>query len=158
MTAVTKDAGEMCLPQGDCVEKTGSRCCFSDGHTLAVFTGLGLQREIRRADRNLNANKVALDPPPPSTVEVLTYHNDVARTGRTRGENPYTRQREFQSIRQGRIYSCGRIGGCQPLYISNLTVSGHSHNVLFVATEHDSVYAFDADNWPSFGTYRARRQ
>jgi hypothetical protein len=35
----------------------------------------------------------------------------------------------------------------EPLYVSNLTIAGSSHNVAFVATEHDSVYAFDADTF-----------
>jgi hypothetical protein len=33
----------------------------------------------------------------------------------------------------------------QPLYMSGLTVNGATHNVVFAATEHDSVYAFDSD-------------
>ncbi len=35
----------------------------------------------------------------------------------------------------------------QPLYVGNLTLPNQTtHNVIFIATEHDSVYAFDADN------------
>ena len=34
----------------------------------------------------------------------------------------------------------------QPLYLSQLTIGGAAHNVVFAATEHDSVYAFDANS------------
>jgi hypothetical protein len=37
----------------------------------------------------------------------------------------------------------------QPLYVSHVTISGNNHNVLFVATEHNSLYAFDADSGAS---------
>jgi len=83
-----------------------------------------------------------------STVSVLTYHNDVARTGQNLNETILTRTNVNSS-------SFGKLGflsvtglvDAEPLYVPNLTVNGASHNVVFVATEHDLVYAFDADTF-----------
>ncbi len=47
----------------------------------------------------------------------------------------------------GKLFSCSVDGYvfAQPLYIANLAISGKMHNVVYVATENDSLYAFDAD-------------
>ena len=54
----------------------------------------------------------------------------------------------------GKRWSCAVDGTvyAQPLYMANLAIAGGIHNVLFVATSHDSVYAFNADD-PGCGTY-----
>jgi hypothetical protein len=86
-------------------------------------------------------------PPPTSTVNILTWHMDNARTGLNNQESILT-PANVQSGKFGMLFSY-RVDGylyAQPLYASNLSVNGGRHNVVFAATEYDSVYAFDADN------------
>jgi hypothetical protein len=87
-------------------------------------------------------------PPPPSTANILTYHNDNARTGQNLGETTLTTA-NVNSTTFGRLgfLPVDGLVDAEPLYVSNLTVAGTSRNVVFVATEHDSVYAFDADTF-----------
>ena len=84
----------------------------------------------------------------------LTWRNDNSRSGVNRQElalNPAT----VSSSTFGKLFSCpadGPLDGyvyAQPLYVPNLLIPGNGmHNVVFVATENDSVYAFDADANP----------
>ena len=87
-------------------------------------------------------------PPPPSAqTDVTTYHDDVARTGADLTESVLT-PANVDSTSFGLVHFLavdGRVDA-QPLYLSHLTMAGVSHNVVFVATEHDSVYAFDAQS------------
>jgi hypothetical protein len=78
---------------------------------------------------------------------VYTYHNDLARTGENLQEYALTPS-TLASGGFGKRWSCAVDGNvyAQPLYVANLAIGGGTHNVLFVATQHDSVYAFDADN------------
>jgi hypothetical protein len=78
---------------------------------------------------------------------MYTYHDDVARTGQNLQEyalSPST----VTGGKFGKLWSCPVDGDvyAQPLYVANLAIGGGVHNVVFIATQHDSVYAFDADN------------
>ena len=82
-----------------------------------------------------------------AATDVLTFHNDLPRTGLNSREwsltpgnvNATDFGKLFVANVDGQIYS-------QPLVVSGLEFpDGDTYNVLYVATEHDSVYALDAD-------------
>lgn len=80
------------------------------------------------------------------TTSVLTYHNDNARTGQYLRETVLTPSnvkattfgKKFSQPVDSYVYA-------QPLFIPGLKIGGQTHDVVFVVTENDSVYAFDAN-------------
>jgi hypothetical protein len=80
---------------------------------------------------------------------VSTYHNDLSRDGVNSQEYALTTS-NVNSGTFGKLFSCPVDAPVypQPLWAANLTINGGTHNVIFVATENDSVYAFDADASP----------
>src|ERR1022692_687318 len=80
---------------------------------------------------------------------VLTQHYDNARTGQNTSE-PILTPANVNSVNFGKLFTQSLDGmePAQPLYVPAvfMPASNSTHNVVYVATQHDSVYAFDADN------------
>lgn len=89
-------------------------------------------------------------PPPPDGTDVLTWHFDNARSGLNASETVLT-PKTVSPQNFGKLFSYTVDGYvyAQPLLVSGLKVNGTAHNVVLVATENDSVYAFDADSYGS---------
>ena len=86
--------------------------------------------------------------PAPSSIDVVTYHYDALRTGQNLQETILTPANVNSSKfgKLGELMVEGKVDA-QPLYLSNVAIPGiGSRNVLYVVTEHGSVFAFDADN------------
>jgi hypothetical protein len=81
-----------------------------------------------------------------ATTDVLTYHNDTMRTGQNLTETVLT-PRNVNSSTFGLLYQLAAddLVSATPVVASNVSINGVLHNVVYVASESDSVYAYDAD-------------
>ena len=77
----------------------------------------------------------------------LTQHNDIARTGQNINESTLNTT-NVASATFGKLFTQPVDGQlfAQPLYVPNVSIAGGTHNVIYLATENDSVYAYDADS------------
>jgi len=78
--------------------------------------------------------------------DVLTYHNNIARTAFDNAETTLTLT-NVNSTTFGKLFIAPADGlvDAEPLYVSSVSVAGVIHNLLIVVTENDSVFAYDAD-------------
>ena len=83
---------------------------------------------------------------PASVPDVITYHYDIGRQGQNTSETILT-PANVNSNTFGKVnfFSTDGKVDAQPLYVYQLPIGSGARNVLFVVTEHDSAYAFDAD-------------
>lgn len=119
---------------------TAPAAAGDSGSSFAVVvTGSGGSATSRNA-------KLTVTSTPTHGTDVLTYKNDQSRSGQNLDETTLTplnvTASSFGLLRN--LAVDGKVDA-QPLYTSQLLISGSAHNTVFVATEHDSVYAFDAD-------------
>ncbi len=84
--------------------------------------------------------------PTVTVAGIYTFHGDAMRTGLNASEGTLT-PTNVNSTTFGKLFSLPVDGQvyAQPLYVAGVRIAGGTHNVLYLATEHNSVYAFDAD-------------
>ena len=119
----------------------------SSGMATAVAAGLTTIKASLPSGESGTAS-ITVTLPADTDTNITTWHADNNRSGLNASETsltptnvePQTFGKLFSYLVDGYAYA-------EPLLMSNVTVRDAKHNVLYVATENDSVYAFDADNY-----------
>jgi hypothetical protein len=110
--------------------------------TLSV-TFLGQDNSVN-GSANLSLTVVAS---PTALLDAPTWHYDTARTGLYSSETSLTPTSVTKAtFGKKATYTTDAAVDAQPLFLSGLTIGGQAHNVLYTATENDTVYAWDADS------------
>jgi len=122
---------------------------YTTGVTASADSGSSFAVVVTNASGSTTSRSAMLTVttgPVPPGADVVTYKNDPSRTGQNLSESTLTPANvtasSFGLLRN--LHVDGKVDA-QPLYLSQMRILGSAHNVVFVATEHDSVYAFDAD-------------
>src|SRR5208282_1323811 len=130
---------------------TGAKSAsYTTPATTTANNGTQYKVVVTNSEGNATSNPATLtvNAAAPATTDVLTYHNDIGRTGQNLTETTLTTS-NVTSAKFGKLgfYTVDGLVDAQPLYASNVAIpSNGAHNVLIAPTENDSVYAFDADS------------
>ena len=121
-----------------------------DGSGLATSNAAGSTTVTASLNGVTGSAPITVTIAPGTAVSVPTWHFDTYRSGLNAGEQSLSTDNVTSST-FGKLFSYLVEGYAyaQPLLVSGVTINGNMHNVLYVATEANNVYAFDADNYGS---------
>ena len=141
------------LPTG--VTASPSTLSLTPGTSQSITFSAAANATIGTVSVNINGQSgslshsipLALTVAAPTGKDAITYHYDNGRTGLNPNETILT-PANVNSATFGKLNFIAVDGkvDAEPLYLSAVVINGQTHNVLYIVTEHDSVYAFDADN------------
>jgi hypothetical protein len=111
------------------------------GHTTVTFFG-----QVNSVNGTAELPLTVVNPASDGR-DVPTWHTDIARTGLNAAETSLT-PANVSAAKFGKLGVAPTDGplDAQPLYLSAVTIGAQTHNVLYLATENDTVYAWDASN------------
>jgi hypothetical protein len=138
-TGVTANPASLTLTAGAAQNVTlSASTAATSGAATVTFTGT--------SGALLHTATVALTVQPTPVPDVTTYHFDNARDGLNAQETVLT-PANVNSTTFGKVgfFSADGKVDAQPLYVAGLNVNGTATNVLYIATEHGSLYVFNAD-------------
>lgn len=149
VTVAAMPAGVTATPSSFTLSAGSSQIVnFAAGPSAAAATSTV---QIQGVSGNLSHNVPAPILVTPKAVntgtDVVTYHFDIGRTGL----NPFEAQLTPASVKSATfglirvLPSDGKVDA-QPLYLANLTLGGKPHNVIYMVSEHDTAFAYDADS------------
>ena len=121
-------------------------CTITTFLVLVISLVAGTGNAFASASTSSAMQQTASNTVAPANTAVTTYKEDTARTGNHVTETILNTGTVKQSTFGKRItYAVDGQIYAQPLFLPGITIKGTTHNVVYVATEHDSIYAFDAD-------------
>lgn len=126
---------------------------ISSGGLYTAGTAAGAHTVVATSVANTTQNASAVAAVT-DLAGVYTYHNDLARDGANTQEYALTKS-TVTAAHFGKRAACAVDGAiyAQPLWVANLSMQGIKHNVVFVATQHNGLFAFDADASPCSGLW-----
>jgi hypothetical protein len=136
----TSCAGSACGTFSSTTSLTGVAVTYTPPSTAGIYTITATSATIGSVAASATVGVTDL-------AGVTTYHNDLSRDGANTQEYALNTS-NVNAGTFGKLFSCtvDEAIYAQPLWVPNLTMNSAKHNVVFIATQNDGLYAFDADS------------